>query len=165
MGGPQCRVSILRNSNVACLCLLFSPMSRVEFKERLCPMSLKFHTPCRMSLSHMSHVEFKKSPCRHVDFRGQGPYKTAVRYYHNTAIHHVQQYWIVLLHISSLMKFGGTPKWRGGCVSRGGGATHSLGVCTNCETTAPSFWQWTAPRFAMSTFTAPSFQRSPRKAL
>ena len=27
----------------------------------------------RMSLSPMSHVEFKKRPCRPVDFRGQGP--------------------------------------------------------------------------------------------
>ena len=27
-----------------------------------------------MSLSPMSHVEFKKCPCRPVDFRGQGPF-------------------------------------------------------------------------------------------
>ena len=27
-----------------------------------------------MSLSPMSHVEFKKCPCRRVEFRGQGPY-------------------------------------------------------------------------------------------
>ena len=46
-----------------------------------------------------------------------------------------------------------------------GGATHSLGVCTNCETTAPSFWQWTGPGFSLSKFTAPSFQRNPRKPL
>ena len=26
-----------------------------------------------------------------------------------------------------------------------GGATDSLNVCTNCENTAPTFWQWTAP--------------------
>ena len=39
----------------------------------------------------------------------------------------------------------------------GGGATHSLGVCTNCETTAPSFWQWTATGFSLTKFTAPSF--------
>ena len=49
------------------------------------------------------------------------------------------------------------------------GATHSLEVCTNCETTAPIFWQWTAPGsrpgFSMSKFTAPSFQRNPRKPL
>ena len=47
----------------------------------------------------------------------------------------------------------------------GGGAIHSLGVCTNCETTAPSFWQWTSPRFSMSKFTASSFPRNPRKPL
>ena len=29
MGGPQCRMSILRNGNVACLCRLFSSMSCV----------------------------------------------------------------------------------------------------------------------------------------
>ena len=28
-----------------------------------------------MSLSPMSHVEFKKCQCRPVDFRGQGPYR------------------------------------------------------------------------------------------
>ena len=33
-----------------------------------------FYPPCRMSLSPMSHVEFKKYQCRPVNFRGQGPY-------------------------------------------------------------------------------------------
>ena len=74
MGGPQCRMSILRNGNVPCICTLFSPMSHVEFKKRLCPMSLHFYPSCRMSLSPMSHVEFKKGPCRPVGFRGQGPF-------------------------------------------------------------------------------------------
>ena len=65
-GGPQCRMSILRNANVACHCRLFSPMSHVEFKKMLCPVSLYF-TP-------MSHVtrpnaacqikEMLMSPCR-----------------------------------------------------------------------------------------------------
>ena len=32
-GGPQCRMSILRNGNVACLCPLFSSMSHVKFKK------------------------------------------------------------------------------------------------------------------------------------
>ena len=41
-----------------------------------------------------------------------------------------------------------------------GGATHYLGVGTNCETTAPTFWQWTAPGFPISKFTALSFDRS-----
>ena len=31
-------------------------------------------TPCRMSLSSMSHVESKKMLCRPVDFRGQVSY-------------------------------------------------------------------------------------------
>ena len=48
-GGSPCLVSILRNANVACLCHLFMPMSHVEFKK----------WPCRMSISSMSHVKFK----------------------------------------------------------------------------------------------------------
>ena len=39
-GGSPCRLSILRNANVACLCRLFMSMSHVEFKKRLCHMSL-----------------------------------------------------------------------------------------------------------------------------
>ena len=27
-----------------------------------------------MSLGSISHVDFKKGPCRRVEFRGQGPY-------------------------------------------------------------------------------------------
>ena len=75
MGVPQCRMSILRNGNVACPCRLFSPMSHVEFKKRLCQLShvTLIFSPCQMSLSPMSHVEFFKLPGRPVDFRGQGP--------------------------------------------------------------------------------------------
>ena len=73
MGVPQCRMSILGNCNVACLCRLFSPMSHVEFKRRPCPMSQHFYPSCHVSPSPMSHVEFKKYPCRPVDFRGQLP--------------------------------------------------------------------------------------------
>ena len=40
MGGLQCRMSILRNGNVACPCRLFYPMSHVKFKNRLCHTSL-----------------------------------------------------------------------------------------------------------------------------
>ena len=36
-------------------------------------MSLLFLKPCRMSIGSMSHVEFKKWPCRPVEFKGQGP--------------------------------------------------------------------------------------------
>ena len=39
MGGSPCRVSILRNANVACLCRLFMPMSHVESKKLPCHMS------------------------------------------------------------------------------------------------------------------------------
>ena len=41
-GGPPMSHVILRNGNVACHCRLFPPMSHVEFKKRLCPMSLSF---------------------------------------------------------------------------------------------------------------------------
>ena len=42
---------------------------------------------------------------------------------------------------------GKVPPVGNGLPGPGGGATHSLGVGTNCETTASTFWQWTAPRF------------------
>ena len=32
-GGSRCRMSILRNGNVACLIRLFMPMAHVEFKK------------------------------------------------------------------------------------------------------------------------------------
>ena len=71
-GGSPCRLSILRNGNVACLCRLFMPMSHVEFKKCQCRMSLSISIPCCMSLGLMSYVDFKKGPCRHVEFRGRG---------------------------------------------------------------------------------------------
>ena len=37
-------------------------------------LSLSFLTSCRMCLGSMSPVEFKKCPCRPVDFRGLPPY-------------------------------------------------------------------------------------------
>ena len=75
-GGSPCRLSILRNANVACLCRLLMSMSHVEFKKYPCLMSLYFFKPCRMSIGSMSHVEFKKWPCRPVEFEGQGPYSS-----------------------------------------------------------------------------------------
>ena len=68
-------------------------MSHVDFKKWQCRMYLLLifqnvicsilekalshviiiFRPCRMSLSPMSHVESKKYPFRHVDFRGIGP--------------------------------------------------------------------------------------------
>ena len=71
--GSPCRLSILRNANVACLCRLCMPMSHSEFKKYPCHMSLYFLKPCRMSIDSMSNVEFKKWPCRPVKFNGQGP--------------------------------------------------------------------------------------------
>ena len=38
--GAKCRISISKNSNITCLCRLFSPISHVDFKNMLCPLSL-----------------------------------------------------------------------------------------------------------------------------
>ena len=62
---------ILRNANVACLCLLFIPMLNVEFKKRLSHVTIIL-TPRLMSLGPMSHAELKKTACRPVNFRGHG---------------------------------------------------------------------------------------------
>ena len=75
-GGSPCRVSILRNANVACFCRLFMPMSHVEFKKWPCRMpNLTFckKWPCHMSIGSMYHVEFKKWLCRPIGFRGLRP--------------------------------------------------------------------------------------------
>ena len=62
-GGSPCRVSILRNAYVACLCRLFMPMSHVEFKKCPCRMSNLRNGPvacqyaqCRMSNLRNGHV-------------------------------------------------------------------------------------------------------------
>ena len=83
MRGTRCGMSILRNGDVACLWRLFSLMSHVCFEKWRCPMSLYFYLPlppCRVSLSPMSHVKFKKCSCRPVDSRGQWPWQ-----WHKTA--------------------------------------------------------------------------------
>ena len=70
MGGLQCRMSILRNGNVAFLVAYF-PRSQMEVA--MSHVTIIF-SPCHMSLSPMSRVEFKKCPCNPVDFGGQAPY-------------------------------------------------------------------------------------------
>ena len=78
-------------------------MSPVEFKKRQCPLSLEWPCPMSplrcshvagrieeiphvvsltfflMSLGSMSHVDFKKCPCRRVECRGRGPYLKVAR--------------------------------------------------------------------------------------
>ena len=39
---------------------------------------LSFLAPCHLSLRLMSRVDFKKSPCRHVVFKGLGPWSRVV---------------------------------------------------------------------------------------
>ena len=76
---------------------VWSPVSHVHFEKWQCHMFLlliflnitcqiqemsmshvaTFYTPCRMSLSPMSHVEYK-FPCLPVDFRRQGPYSACI---------------------------------------------------------------------------------------
>ena len=64
-GGSPCRLSILRNANVACLCRLFMPMSHVEFNgprplnsTRRYGLFLK--STCDMSLGDIWDREVKK---------------------------------------------------------------------------------------------------------
>ena len=80
-GGPQCRMSILRNGNVACLCRLF-PTILGKGNDNITThyiVTLMSHItksippPLHMCLSPMSHVEFKKCPCHPVGLRGQWP--------------------------------------------------------------------------------------------
>ena len=76
MGGPQCRLSNLRNGNVPCpyVCNI-----HVDFKIVSCPMSNLRNCPCHVIniFSHVNRlhvdVDFKKWPCRPVEFKGQGP--------------------------------------------------------------------------------------------
>ena len=46
-GGSPCRMSFLRNDNVACLCRLIFSLSPVEFKKCQCPMSLYYLSKCQ----------------------------------------------------------------------------------------------------------------------
>ena len=53
----------------------------VEFQITKCRLSNLRKGPCHvtnilMSIGLMSHVNFKKRPCRPVDFKGQGPILT-----------------------------------------------------------------------------------------
>ena len=72
MGGPQCRLSILMNGNVPCRYFITFP---VDFRIALCCLSIlrNGNVPCRFVFL-MSPVEFKKRPCRPVEFKGQGPH-------------------------------------------------------------------------------------------
>ena len=75
-GGPQCRMSILRNDNVPCR---YFCNYHVDFRIGKCrlsnlgkalDMSLIFFP---MLIGSMSHVNFKKWLCGPVAFKGQGP--------------------------------------------------------------------------------------------
>ena len=70
MGGPQCRMSNLRNGNVHGrfikkfhVNLKKSPMSHVDFKKSLC-LPNRSNTGALDGGSPMSHVKFKKWQCR-----------------------------------------------------------------------------------------------------
>ena len=76
-GGPLCRMSNFRNGNVPCpyFCNI-----HVDFKIVSCRMSNIRNCPYHVTniFPHadriMSHVDFKKWPCRPVEFKGQGPH-------------------------------------------------------------------------------------------
>ena len=88
MGVPQCRLSILRNGNVACRYFSNAP---VDFRIVQCHLSVlgNGNVPCRYFLKFpvefkMSNVAcrfFKKRQCRSVEFKSQGPQeRIKVRY-------------------------------------------------------------------------------------
>ena len=54
-----CRLSILRNANVACLCRLFFTMSHVEFMKGLCHMSLACYPMSHFTRAHVAMSNFK----------------------------------------------------------------------------------------------------------
>ena len=59
-GMPWCRMSILRNANVACLCRQIFPLSPVEFKKCQYRMSLYYLSQCCCRLGSCRPVKFKK---------------------------------------------------------------------------------------------------------
>ena len=72
----QRRMSNLRNGNVPCRYFL---NFHVGFEIAKCRLSNLMKGPCHVTniISHdgsMSHVDFKKWPCRPVKFKGQGPH-------------------------------------------------------------------------------------------
>ena len=73
-GIPMSHVDF-KNSNVACLSLIFHHVACRVFEIAMLHINTIFLPLCRMSLSLMSHVEFKKKPCRCVEFRHLGPYQ------------------------------------------------------------------------------------------
>ena len=72
-------MSHLRNGNVPCR---YFGNVHVNFKIAKCPLSnlrkcyvMSVIDLCiLMSITLMSHVDFKKCPCRPVNFKGQGPH-------------------------------------------------------------------------------------------
>ena len=66
-GGSPCRMSILRNTNVASLCHLFSPMSHIEFEEG--SFTCHYLNPLyHVSMAHVTLSKYIKktamSPCQ-----------------------------------------------------------------------------------------------------
>ena len=71
IGGPKCRISNPRNGKYKSrlsLSLIFRNVN-FEFKKRLGP-----NLQCYYIVSPMSHLEFKKFPCRLVGFMSQGSF-------------------------------------------------------------------------------------------
>ena len=71
-----CRIKVMIMSHVPKI-----SMSHVASQMFSCHMSNLRNTPCRVpyvpsrdTIRSMSHVYFKKRPCRHVQCKGQGPH-------------------------------------------------------------------------------------------
>ena len=73
MGGPQCRTSILINVSAACHFAYFIQCHMSNFGKDYVPCHYIFGPSLSHIISPIVHVEFRKFPCRPVDFRGQGP--------------------------------------------------------------------------------------------
>ena len=74
-GGPQRHLSILRNDHVPChyfcnVCVDLKNVACQNLRNTLCHVVYFI----LLSLSSMSHVDFKKWPCRCVEFKGQDTY-------------------------------------------------------------------------------------------
>ena len=68
-GGPQCRMSLVTIFVISMSILKWAHVA-CRFQEIAYVMSFIISL---LSIGPMSHVDFKKWPCRHVELRGQRP--------------------------------------------------------------------------------------------
>ena len=71
-GGVPCRLSVLRNGNIAYMSLSLIH-AHVACERHYRNVTIYVSTSSRMSLDLMSPVDFRKKMCRPVEFQGGGP--------------------------------------------------------------------------------------------